>query len=393
MSIIDKRKIGYKANVIYNKDNTIFNKKTIRQKANKMYIKNLVLNNFKNFESLQFDFSSLNCIIGNNGKGKTNILDAIYYLSFCRSFLASKDIDVINYDKDFFSLKGTFVNDEDLTNEYLISQKKGERKTLKHDKQPYKKLSEHIGKIPCVVISPLDHIYITGRSEQRRKFMDVCLSQTDVVYMDTLINYNKCLEQRNKLLKNFQLSGIYDSIQMDIWTEKLSSLSDIIKAKRKDFFEEFSAPFQHYYQFVSNSNETPSVVYKTYENNLLDILHRDIERDKILGYTNNGVHRDDLIFYLNNHDVNHIASQGQQKTFLVALKLAQFDYIKTHKSITPILLLDDIFDKFDFERVQKVIRLVVSQDLGQVFITDTHLSRVKDIIPENKKNDSTIIEL
>ena len=194
-----------------------------------MYIKNITLNNFKNFENSEYSFSKINCIVGDNGVGKTNILDAIYYLSFCRSFLGSNDGDMINYGKDFFSVKGEFLNENTQISDegdiYVISLKKNERKVLKHGKQPYKKFSEHIGKIPCVVVSPIDHIYITGRSEQRRKFMDIVLAQTDTVYMDCLINYNKCLEQRNKLLKYFQQTQVYDTVQLEIYNEQLASYS------------------------------------------------------------------------------------------------------------------------------------------------------------------------
>lgn len=365
-----------------------------------MYLKNLTLNNFKNFGNAEFTFSDINCLVGNNGVGKTNILDAIYYLSFCRSFLASNDSDIIHYGSEFFSVKGQFSdtndltkNDTDNTDTYTISLKKGERKVLKHNKQPYKKFSEHIGKIPCVVVSPNDHIYITGRSEHRRKFIDIVLSQTDIVYMDCLIKYNKCLEQRNKLLKQFQQSEVYDTIQLEIWNERLSTCSKIIQEKRKSFFNEFVVPFRHYYQFIADSKERVDVTYKTYDGNLFDILKNNYEKEKILCHTTNGIHRDDLIFSLNEHDVNHIASQGQQKTFVFALKLAQFEYIKKHKKTIPILLLDDIFDKFDFSRVEKILHLVAMDSFQQVFLTDTHQDRIEKIIPINKKNKSIIIKL
>ncbi len=358
-----------------------------------MYIKSLTLNNFKNFSDKEFNFSQINCIVGNNGVGKTNILDAIYYLSFCKSFLNSSDSETIRYGEDFFSIKGTYQLTDTNEDTFVISLKKGERKIVKHGKQAYKKFSEHIGKIPCVVVSPNDNIYITGRSEYRRKFMDIILSQCDNVYMDNLINYNKCLEQRNKLLKLFQQTNTFDAIQLDIWNEKLSACGEVIKQKRNEFFNEFLPPFQRYYNYVSNNNEDVNAMYHTFEGSLLDILRSNTDKERIIGYTTKGVHRDDIVFTLNGHNAATCASQGQQKTFVLALKLAQFDYLKTHKQTVPILLLDDIFDKFDFQRVQKILQLVADEKFNQVFLTDTHPDRTQMIIPDNKKDDSTIIRL
>ncbi len=359
-----------------------------------MYIKSLILNNFKNFDSTQFEFSKVNCIVGNNGVGKTNILDAIYYLSFCRSFLGCTDTDIIRYGEDFFSLKGEYELDGDMEDVFTVSLKKGERKILKHGKQPYKKFSEHIGKIPCVIVSPSDAVYLTGRSEQRRKFMDIILSQTDSVYMDNLINYNRCLEQRNRLLKFFQQMNTWDTTQIEIWNDKLSRYAEIIKEKRNHFFQEFVHSFKATYSYISENKEDIDAQYITYNgDSLLELLEATHEKDKILGHTTKGIHRDDILFTINDHNVSYSASQGQQKTFVFALKLAQFDYLKKHKHTTPILLLDDIFDKFDFKRVQKILQLVITEKFHQVFITDTHPDRTEQIIPNAMKDESIIIRL
>lgn len=355
-----------------------------------MYIKDLTLNNFKNFTEKEFNFSKINCIVGNNGVGKTNILDAIYYLSFCRSFLGCSEREIINYQADYFAIRGHYLLNEDSEETFLISMKKGEKKIVKHGKNVYKKLSEHIGKIPCVVISPNDQMYITGRSEIRRKFLDMVLSQTDTVYIDSLINYNKCLEQRNKLLKN---TFVLDTIQLEVWNERLTSFAEIIQNKRREFFEEFLPTFQYYYNYISENKETINAKYSTFGGNLLDILKKNIEKERILQYTTAGIHRDDILFTLNNHMAAHTASQGQQKTFIIALKLAQFTYLQKHKNTIPILLLDDIFDKFDFHRIEMLLNLVAESDFNQVFLTDTHSDRVEKIIPQDKKSESVIINL
>lgn len=358
-----------------------------------MYIKNLTLNNFKNFSHLELDFTKINCIVGNNGVGKTNILDAIYYLSFCKSFLGTNDSDTIRYNTDFFSIKGDYMLNDYNEETFLISLKSGERKQIKHGSQPYKKFSEHIGKIPCVVVSPTDQSYITGRSEKKRKFMDIILSQTDVVYMDNLINYNKCLEQRNKLLKIMQQNGYFDAIQLNVFNERLTSSAELIREKRQKFFNDFLPDFKYYYKYISDDKEDVNIEYDTFEGSLIDLLQQNLAKEKILCYTTNGIHRDDLIFYLKGHNINHSGSQGQQKTFVLALKMAQFAYLKKKKQVTPLLLLDDIFDKFDFQRVEKILNLVANNYFNQVFLTDTHPDRVERLIPKNKINESSIIRL
>lgn len=358
-----------------------------------MFIDNLKISNFKNFEDFEHNFSQINCIVGNNGVGKTNILDAIYYLSFCKSFHASNDLNTIRHGADFFALFGSYSFENSEKEKYSCSQKKGEKKRFFHDKNPYKKLSEHIGKLPCVILSPYDSLYITGSGEQRRKFMDIVLSQTDVVYMDALLNYNRSLEQKNKLLKFMQETQNFDTIQLDIWNERLDKYALIIQNKRQEFFDNFSSYFNFFYDFVSEKKESPSVEYRTYSGSLLKKMHENYEKEKIIGYTLAGIHRDDMIFKLNNYNVQEIGSQGQQKTFTLAMKLAQYSYLKDKKHTTPLLLLDDIFDKFDFSRVEKILRLVSEDNFGQIFITDTHIDRVRNIIPQSHKEKTIIINI
>lgn len=358
-----------------------------------MYIENLKLNNFKNFSFFESDFSPINCIVGNNGVGKTNILDSVYYLSFCKDFRVGNDSYTIKHGEDFFSVFGSYITDSNTKELYSCSQKRGQKKRFLHNKTPYKKLSEHIGKVPCVILSPYDNLYISGQSEWRRRFVDMVLSQTDPVYMDNLINYNKNLEQKNKLLKLMLSRQYTDNIQLEIYNEALDRYAAPIQTKRREFFEDFLEYFQHLYKFISEKDEIPSVFYRTYEGKLSDVLACQTEKEKILGYTLSGVHRDDLVFMLNGYNVKDIGSQGQQKTFCLAMKLSQYYFLYEKTKERPILLLDDIFDKFDFVRVNKILELVSKDEFGQIFITDTHLDRLKNIIPSQKEQDATIITL
>lgn len=358
-----------------------------------MYIENLQINNFKNFDFFEQEFSTINCIVGNNGVGKTNILDAIYYLSFCRSFHSNNDVNTIKYGKNFFALHGLYKNDNGEQFKFSCSQKKGEKKKFFHDKQPYKKLSEHLGKIPCVILSPYDNVYVNGESSYRRTFMDMIISQTDVVYLNALINYKKSLEQKNHLLKFMQESHYFDALQLDIWNERLDKFAQIIQEKRKEFFESFQKYFDFFYSYVSDNKENPSVEYRTYQGSLLEKMHSEYEKEKVLGYTISGIHRDDILLKLNSHSVQSIGSQGQQKTFTLAMKLAQYKFLCVKKSVTPILLLDDVFDKFDAQRVEKILHLVAQENFGQIFITDTQIDRLQKLIPSSHKEDTTIITL
>ena len=271
--------------------------------------------------------------------------------------------------------------------------KRDGKKQMKYSQKSYNRLSEHIGKIPVVMIAPNDHVLITGGSEVRRKFIDIIISQQDREYLQNLIRYNKAVEQRNKLLKSFQLYHYIDEVNLLIWEEQIALYGASVQKKRKEFFEEFKQPMNDFYQEISQNKEEVSLAYQTFEGDLLSLLKENREKDKIVGYTSVGVHKDDLLFNLKQMPIKTHASQGQQKTFLLALKLAQFDFLSKNMSIKPILLLDDIFDKFDFERVSRILALLEDGRFGQVFITDTHLERVEKMIGEGLKERTKIFKL
>lgn len=357
-----------------------------------MYLRELKISNFKNIEEKEFSFSQINCFVGNNGVGKTNVLDAIYYLSFCKSFFNNNDFHSIRYEQDFFALHGDYLLNGTQEKISCTLIKEG-KKQVKHSGKAYTRLSEHIGKIPVVMIAPNDHILITGGSEVRRKFIDIIISQQDKIYLQNLIRYNKAIQQRNKLLKAFQIYHCVDEVNLLIWEEQIASYGNLIQEKRKKFFEEFIQPMNDFYQFISQNKEDVSLEYQTFEGDLLSLLREGREKDKIVGFTTVGIHKDDLIFSLKQMPIKTHASQGQQKTFLLALKLAQFDFLQKTMGVKPIVLLDDIFDKFDFERVSRILALLEDGRFGQVFITDTHLERVEKMIGEALKDKTKIFKL
>lgn len=357
-----------------------------------MFLKKLKITNFKNIEEREFTFSQINCFVGNNGVGKTNVLDAIYYLSFCKSFFNHNDFHSIRYEQDFFALHG-FYDFKGVEEVFSCVLKRDGKKQMKYSQKSYNRLSEHIGKIPVVMIAPNDHVLITGGSEVRRKFIDIIISQQDKEYLQNLIRYNKAVEQRNKLLKSFQLYHCVDEVNLLIWEEQIALYGASVQKKRKEFFTCFKQPMNDFYQEISQNKEEVSLEYQTFEGDLLSLLKENREKDKIVGYTSVGVHKDDLLFNLKQMPIKTHASQGQQKTFLLALKLAQFDFLSKNMSIKPILLLDDIFDKFDFERVSRILALLEDGRFGQVFITDTHLERVEKMIGEGLKERTKIFKL
>ena len=357
-----------------------------------MYLGHLKISNFKNIEEREFDFSQINCFVGNNGVGKTNVLDAIYYLSFCKSFFNHNDSCSIRNGEDFFALHGDYLMNG-VEERISCTLKIGGKKQIKHSGKLYQKHSEHIGKIPAVMIAPTSHSLITGGGEVRRKFIDIIISQQDKVYLQNLIRYNKAIEQRNKVLKNYQIFHSFDEIGMLIWEEQIAVLGNEIQEKRRQFFEKIQQPLNNFYSFISENKEDIAIEYITYEGDLLNILKENREKDKAVGYTTKGVHKDDLAFYLKGMPIRSHASQGQQKTFLLALKLAQFDFLSKTMGVKPILLLDDIFDKFDFERVSRILNLLEENGFGQVFITDTHLERVEKMIGDGLKEKTKIFKL
>ena len=344
-----------------------------------MYLKHLKITNFKNISSFEEDFSQINCFVGNNGVGKTNILDAIHYLAFCKSYFGHSDFDSIKQGEDFFVLNGD-CQAENYFESYSCHLQSGGKKTFKHSGKNYPKHSEHIGKLPAVIITPNDHCLIDGSSEIRRKFIDIAISQQDKFYLKTLINYNKAIVQRNRILKNYKLGAGLDSVMLEIIEEQMDSYSEVIKQKRADFFLDFAEPFSKYYKLIGNADESVSIEYKTYQGRLADILRINREKDIAIGHTSNGIHRDDLIFSLNQNPIRTFGSQGQQKSFLIALKLAQYKIVAEACGEKPILLLDDLFDKLDESRVSRLIELVKGEEFGQVIITDCNGERMGNIL-------------
>lgn len=347
-----------------------------------MILERLSILSYKNIDQADLSFSpKVNCFLGNNGMGKTNLLDAIYYLSFCKSHNNLIDSQNIKHDADLSLIQGYYKQDNGKEDEFFCGIKRRQKKQFKRNKKEYEKLSDHIGCLPLVMISPADSDLITGGSEERRKFMDVVLSQFDKEYLQSLIRYNKALQQRNALLKSEMQT---DGSLYEIWEEQLAAEGIIIYQKRKSFIDEFVPTFQHYYNFICQSNETVSLTYESQlaEGNLLDLLKQKRDRDKILGYTTTGVHRDDLDMQLGDYSIKKVGSQGQNKTYVVALKLAQFDFLQKSGKITPILLLDDIFDKLDSSRVEQIVKLVAGDNFGQIFITDTNREHLDEILRE-----------
>jgi DNA replication and repair protein RecF len=347
-----------------------------------MYLKKLSLTFFKNYDQAELEFSpKINCFVGNNGVGKTNILDAIHYLSLTKSFFNNIDSANIKHNEDYFIVQGNFSK-EDEENNIFCSFHRQKQKVLKRNGKEYQKLSDHVGRYPVVMISPADSALIVEGSEVRRKFLNKIISQYDPAYLDSVLKYNKVLQQRNKLLKDFKYSGSFDNDVLTIWDSQLIKYGKNIFEERDILVNELIPVFNEYYSFISNGKEYVKLNYRSHlkDADFSGLLRNSVEKDRILEYTTVGIHKDDLILEMDDFPVKAIGSQGQQKSYLVALKLAKFDYIKRKAGFPPILLLDDIFDKFDAERVEQIIRLVGNHRFGQIFITDTHKSRLQDIL-------------
>lgn len=338
--------------------------------------------NYKNFDSKTLDFDPvINCLVGDNGVGKTNILDAIYHLCFGKSYFNPVATQNIKHDTDFFVVDGEFEK-EGRTEKIICSFKKGTKKVIKRNGKAYEKFSEHIGFLPLVIISPSDRDLILEGSDTRRKFMDGVISQSDKAYLQTLIKYNKVLTQRNSLLKYFVANHTFDPNTLAIYNEQLHNLGTEIHRKRVAFIDSLIPIFQKQYAHISEKDEQITLSYESQlsEENLLNLLEKNIDKDRALQYTSVGIHKDDLDFTIGGHPIKKFGSQGQQKSFLIALKLAQFHFIKEQASTTPILLLDDIFDKLDENRVSHIVGLVKDDNFGQIFISDTHADRTENVV-------------
>jgi recF protein len=342
-----------------------------------MILEKLSIINYKNIAAATLELSpKINCLIGQNGVGKTNVLDAIYFLSFCHSAGTSIDSQVIRHGEEFFMLEGSY--DEDL--HIIAAMKKGAKKHFKRNKKEYKRLSEHIGLIPIVVVAPSDTLLIEGGSEERRRLMDMVISQYDRSYIDAMNRYNKALQQRNALLK---LEEEPDNDVISLFEEQMAMEGEKIYQRRKTFIEELTPIFQRIHETISENREQVSLTYLSHcqRGPLLEIIQRDRYKDRAVGYSLHGIHRDDLEFSLSGHPMKREGSQGQNKTFVIALKLAQFDFLKrTNSKTTPLLLLDDIFDKLDARRVEQIVKLVGSEEFGQIFITDTNRDHLDQIL-------------
>lgn len=347
-----------------------------------MYLKKISLYNYKNFSEANFEFvNKINCFVGKNGIGKTNALDAIYHLSYGKSYFNPLAVQNIKHGEEFFVIDGEFEIHE--RNEQIVcSLKKGQKKILKRNGKIYDKFSEHVGFIPLVIISPADRDLIVEGSETRRKFMDSIISQLDAQYLKQLIQYQKIMSQRNALLKYFAVNYVFENDTLSIYNEQLDSFGKYIFEKRKEFIEQFIPIFNIHHQAITGSHETVQLVYEShlFEDNLLTLLEENITKDRALHYTSVGIHKDDLSFEIDYYPIKKFGSQGQQKSFLIALKLAQFEFIKNKSGLKPILLFDDIFDKLDESRVAKIVEMVNSNTFGQLFISDTHPERTESIV-------------
>ena len=345
-----------------------------------MILKKISILNFKNIREASLELSpKMNCLIGHNGVGKTNFLDALFYLSFCKSSLNPVDSQIMTHDSDFFMVEGLYEDESGKQTDVYCGMKRGTKKHFKRDKKEYKRLSQHIGLIPLIMASPGDSSIISGGSEERRRFMDIVISQYDSVYIDALSAYNKALLQRNARLK---MENEPDAALLDIWEEEMARDGEVVYAKRRAFVEEFVPVFQKIYAVISGGKERVSLTYVSHcqRGPLLDVIRRDRFKDRAVGYSLHGVHRDELEMMLDGYMMKREGSQGQNKTYVLSLKLAQFDFLcRTASKTTPLLLLDDIFDKLDAQRVEQIVKLVSGDGFGQIFVTDTnrdHLDRI-----------------
>ena len=350
-----------------------------------MHLSHLEILQFKNVSEAKIDLAEkVNCFLGNNGAGKTTLLDAIYYLAFCKSFFNPIDSQNIQYEGGFFMLDSKFVLDGEDERIYC-GQKRNEKKKFKRNEKEYDRLADHIGTIPLVMIAPSDTDLIREGSDVRRKFMDGIISQYNRAYLDTLMQYNRLLAQRNAMLKHLWLEGRrFDETAFEVFDEQLHVCGTEIHKERVKFLESYLPIFSNFYELVSGGAEKVHIQYESHLNDesLIDLLKQSRQNDMRAHYTTKGVHKDDLQFHIGEHPMKKFGSQGQQKSFVIALKLAQFDYLKELKNRKPILLLDDIFDKLDDNRVGALMKLVSEDHFGQIFLTDANLHRVPDLFKD-----------
>ena len=349
-----------------------------------MFIKNLTVVNYKNLIQADLHFSSkLNCFIGNNGVGKTNLLDCLFYLSFCKSCFNLPDSQNIRHKEEFFVVQGKYDRGGEPEDIYC-GFKTGHKKIFRRNKKEYERLSDHIGLIPLVIISPADSILIQGGSEERRRFMDSVISQNDRQYLEWLLKYNRALLQRNNLLKFFAVNYQFDADSLEVWNEQLILTGEKIYKKRIEFLDTLLPVFQKYYDFICQGHENVRLEYQSQlkDQDFRTLLEESVAKDRALQYTSIGIHKDDLDLKIEDYSIKKLGSQGQNKSYLISLKLAQFDFIQSVNKVKPILLLDDIFDKLDSSRVGQIVKLVSGSNFGQIFITDTNREHLDGIIRE-----------
>lgn len=323
----------------------------------------------------------VNCLIGSNGMGKTNLLDAVYYLSFCKSSVTVNDSQNIFHEEPFFMIQGNYITDSGISEEISCGLKRGEKKQFKRNKKSYDRLSDHIGSVPLVMVSPADNVLIAGGSEERRRFVDMVISQYDSEYLNALIRYNRVLQQRNVMLR---ADVMPDAEMFSLIEEMMVAEAVRIHQGRKQFVEELVPVFSRFHSIITGGNEEVALLYRSHlnENDLRELLAALRAEDRSLGYTSKGVHRDELVMKLGGYPIRKEGSQGQNKSFLVALKLAQYDFLYRKGGETPILLLDDIFDKLDSNRVEQIVNLVSGDGFGQIFITDVNREHTDGILEQ-----------
>ncbi len=359
-----------------------------------MFLKELTVLNFKNCKNQTFSFAeNLNCIIGRNGVGKTNILDAIYYCSFCKSSFSISDLLCIEKEERFFTLTSSFSSGVQNDSIHIYFSDEKEKKISCNGKK-YTRLTDHIGKFPSIMVTPSDISLIDGGSAERRRFLDIYISQFDADYLQSLVKYNKILDQRNKLLKDTSSGNAHVREIIDVYDMQMCELALVIDIARRRAIEEIAPHFDHFYRSISGDAESVNVEYNTETDyaNFQTVLKENYNRDFAIGHTSKGIHRDDLSFILNGQSLKQTGSQGQKKTFLLALTFAKYKYILTRTGIKPILLLDDLFDKLDKGRMSAIIEIVSGEDFGQIFLTDTDRDSVREVI-ERFKGRNAILEI
>lgn len=349
-----------------------------------MFLKKITILNYKNISDKTFHFSAtINCFTGNNGIGKTNLLDAIYHLAMGKSYFSSNALQNIRHNEEFYLIEGLFES-EQRQEQIVCSLKKGQKKVLKHNGKAYERIADHLGKYPMVLISPADRDLITEGSETRRKFLDSVIAQTDREYVELLLRYNRLLLQRNTLLKQMAETGITTTETLSIYDQQLAPIGQLIYQKRSDFMQLYQPQFSKQYSYIAGKAETVSLHYHSalHHNSLAALLRENYSKDLSAQYTTAGIHKDDLLFEIEGYPIKKYGSQGQQKSFLIALKLSQYELLKQQLQKKPIVLLDDIFDKLDDSRVRQLVQLVTQGHFGQLFITDTHKERTEAVVQQ-----------